>query len=293
LTKRKSPTNIEYYELASEVRRTDVSILYRAIDKRKNQPLTVEIAAKLRLGSPDQIRDFYDRARTLASLEHANLYIPAEFGVTDSNYPFFVWTLMETTDLWDALESSLSLSSDFIRTVFRKVCDALGLACSAGVQHSIIYPSDLLFRNGEGDDDPLIGGFERELLVPEASESPQVYTLYRAPELCLGAEADERSTIYALGCLLYEAVTSKPYELSPSFTCYIAAHEPSQCLTWLQGLPFSRQQPDRSMADSGEAASLEPVIAKCLQLNPTQRYQDLVELKGDLLSTAGSVADLL
>jgi serine/threonine protein kinase len=113
--------------------------------------------------------------------------------------------------------------------------------------------------------------------------------------LCIvGAEADKRSTIYALGCLLYEALTTKPYELPSFFTSYISANGPSQCLTWLNSLPFSREQADRSMAYAGSKVSdLESIILKCLQLNPIQRYQALVELKGDLLSTADSVPEII
>jgi serine/threonine protein kinase len=151
----------------------------------------------------------------------------------------------------------------------------MGIAWSAGLGNCIIYPGDLLIRSADAE--PFLGGFERILLYQGIPELPDIY--YRAPELRIGDDGDERTLVYALGCLLYEAVEAKPIGLSKKFLSYISERGKYKTSQWLQALPFDSARG----GDAGKGTGLQSVITKCLQLNPNQRYQDLVELKGELL----------
>lgn len=191
--------------------------------------------------------------------------------------------MLDANDLWCSLSSASELGCDFITKIFGKVCDALGIAWSAGLGNCIIYPGDLLIKTA--DSEPLLGGFERILLYQGQEALPGSY--YRAPELLGSGSGDERTLVYALGCLLYEAVEAKPIGLSQKFLSYVSERGKDKTLQWLQELPYDGAKGGGARKGTG----LQSVITKCLQLNPNQRYQDLVELKGELLQVLPAGVD--
>lgn len=269
------PVLFEHFVLGEEVRRTSFSVLHQAKNKQTGVQYIIEISLKERFNTPEQIRDYFSRVRAVIGLGHPNLLLPSQFGVTSTYAPFLAWPALDAVDLWGSLDNSSELASEFIATTFRKICDAMGIAWSAGLANCIIYPGDLLI--GSADAEPLLGGFERILLYQGIPELPDIY--YRAPELRIGDDGDERTLVYAVGCLIYEAVEAKPFGLSKKFLSYISERGKYKTLQWLQGLPYDCARG----GNAGKGTGLQPVITKCLQLNPNQRYQDLVELKGELL----------
>ena len=258
-----------------------MSTLYAATDKRDGQPVVLEIGNRLKLTSPlDNARFFY-RATVIVSFEHEGIRNPKEFGVTEEQHPFFVWQKKDELDLWDVLDSSLTLSDAEIASIFRHVCDALGLACAAGVLHSTLYPSDLVFEKLGAP--PRVGGFERILMDTDKLNVIDFFAHYKAPELCIGNDPTERSQIYGIGCLLYEAVTTKPYEMPSTFKSLVSCHELSIWEVQLESLPLKPIERMRKNDPFSERVALLNIVEKCLQLNPLNRYKDLAELKAELL----------
>lgn len=245
----------------------------------------VEIARKVRLDNIDEIYRWNTKARVVASLQHENVLVPSAFGVTASNYPFLVWPVIETSDLWDQIYAGESKNVQHIARVFRPVCDALGIAYSAGVVLDVLYPGDLMFLKSS-ENKMVMGGFGRTLFVPLEDRNAvgwlNLVQHYKAPELCLGMSPSERSEIYAVGCLMYEAWTGKPYELPDWFTRSVKRDVIDDCSKWL----YSRKEQTyvtRTTSTGSANERFEMIILKCLQTNPNKRYADLVEVKAELL----------
>ena len=88
---------------------------------------------------------------------------------------------------------------------------------------------------------------------------------YMSPEQCRGGEIiDTRSDIYSFGCVLYEMIVHKPPFVARTLDEYIHHH--------LKTIPES------PMADK----KLDQVVLKCLEKEPTKRYQDFGELERTL-----------
>jgi eukaryotic-like serine/threonine-protein kinase len=94
--------------------------------------------------------------------------------------------------------------------VFIGVCGALGAAHAKGVVHRDLKPGNI-FLCEDGTSKVLDFGMSK--LAAAESLTQAGYTLgtpeYMAPEQCIGATVEARTDIYALGVLMYEALTGE------------------------------------------------------------------------------------
>jgi hypothetical protein len=94
--------------------------------------------------------------------------------------------------------------------------------------------------------------------------------LYMSPEQCLGKNIDGRSDIYSLGCLMYELATG---------AAPIQATGPLEVLMrQVSEMPPAFAQVP-TLTYSPELANLEQIILRCVQKDPSERYQSMEMLK--------------
>jgi serine/threonine-protein kinase len=157
-------------------------------------------------------------------------------------------------------------------SVVMQACCALEEAHAAGIIHRDLKPHNLFMTRV--DDDPdfvklLDFGVARLRDIRSATESltwsgAVVGTpSYLAPELWLGATADERSDLYALGATLHLLVTGST---PPSGRAALAS---------LDDAP-----PDAAGRPEGDAAvdELGRIVRRCMATWPEDRYQSAHEL---------------
>ena len=92
---------------------------------------------------------------------------------------------------------------------------------------------------------------------------------HMSPEQALGAELDSRTDIYSTGVVLFEMATGKlPF----------TGNSPNVMLAKILNQPA----PSASDINSEVSPAMEQVIAKCLEKNREQRYQNALRLLVDL-----------
>ncbi|HEY6423454.1 MAG TPA: serine/threonine-protein kinase, partial [Pseudonocardiaceae bacterium] len=184
--------------------------------------------------------------------------------------------LVEGSDLASLLAQHGPLSPERAVNVVTQVASALDAAHAADLAHRDIKPSNILVTNSENEsagEFVYVADFGLARLTTDGAASltktgATVGSLdYMAPERFTGGHGDHRVDIYALGCLLFEALTAHGPFRAEGLPAIIHAH--------------LNQPPPRPSQDRPDLpADLDAVVARAMAKNPDDRY-----------SSAGALAE--
>ena len=181
----------------------------------------------LKIISPDYERDRLDREiLAMQSLDHPNVVKLIEY--TFSSKPgqqrhYIIEEFIDGRDLRQILVPGQPWTLQNAATTFSAICDGLSALKAKEIVHRDIKPENIRVRpNGS----PVIidFGLSRHLGLPDLTQTiagAAIGTpLYFAPEQFDGTkhEIDHRTDLFALGILLYEALTGESPFYHPSMT---------------------------------------------------------------------------
>jgi DNA-binding NarL/FixJ family response regulator len=165
------------------------------------------------------IREFQQEGMSIACLNHEGIIGIYDFGVSRDHEPYIVMELCEGITLDDVLKIETRLASPRFKHLFLQVCDALIAAHGAGVIHCDIKPSNfLIIKNADGNETVKLADFGVAKIMHrdsgETGEQGQKLLVsgtpcYMSPEQCSGRSLDQRTDIYSLGCVMFEALTGQ------------------------------------------------------------------------------------
>jgi serine/threonine-protein kinase len=152
---------------------------------------------------------FLREARAVNRINHPNIVEITDFGESDG-LVFLVMEYVEGESLLSALRRGRFVWPRAAR-VASQVASALGRAHELGVIHRDLKPENVLLTTRAGQDVVKLTdfGIAKILDAPALTFSEQRFGTpgYIAPEYAEGAPADPRGDLYALGVVLYEALT--------------------------------------------------------------------------------------
>jgi eukaryotic-like serine/threonine-protein kinase len=181
----------------------------------------------LKIISPDYERDRLDREiQALQSLDHPNVVKLIEY--TFSSKPghqrhYLIEEFVDGSDLKDILLPGQPWTLTNAATFFATVCDGLAALKDKEIVHRDIKPENIRVRTG-GTPVLIDFGLARHLSLPDLTQTvlgAAIGTpLYFAPEQFDGTkhDIDHRTDLFALGILLYEALTGEHPFYRPSMT---------------------------------------------------------------------------
>ena len=248
------------YSVICEIGRGGMATVYRAQQVMLDRDVALKVLSPLLAADPTNAQRFLQEARMLASLEHPNVVPVYDVGVTPDGSHYFSMQLLENGDLTARLQRGVG-EAELVR-VLTAVADALAYAHARGYVHRDVTPANVLF---DAEDKPRLTdfGIARAMTATSritASGLSVGTSHYMSPEQARGSEVDPRSDIYSLGVLCYEALTGKPpFDGEDGFAvAYSHVHEP------VPPLPAT-------------LAKWQPLIDRCLDKNPDDRFQDCGE----------------
>ena len=251
--------------------RGGMGTVYRATHLALDHVVALKVIAP-DLAADDAFRErFRSESRIAVSLRHPNV-VPIHHAGEEDGLLFVTMDLIDGPDLRRMLIASGSLPSDRAIAIIAQVASALDVAHSRGLVHRDIKPGNILVESNAADhayltDFGLAKRFDQATDAGALTRTGAfVGTLdYVAPEQIRGGRVDARTDVYALGCVLYEAISGRaPFADREENVAKIYAHlqdEPP----WLPG--------------DGEAdGALDEVIARALAKEPGDRYPSAGDL---------------
>ncbi|MCX2933548.1 bifunctional serine/threonine-protein kinase/transporter substrate-binding domain-containing protein [Mycobacterium sp. CVI_P3] len=258
-------TPFGHYQLQELIGRGGMGEVYRAYDTKTDRVVALKVLPH-RLAEDVVFQQRFRReAQAAAALNEPHVVPIHGYGEIDGRL-YLDMRLIEGRTLGDILsDSGKPLTPDSAVGVIEQVAAALDAAHAAGLIHRDVKPSNILITDR---DFAYLIDFGLARTAEAAGLTTAGSTLgtlaYMAPERFSGGQADPRSDVYALACVLYECITgSRPYP-DDSLEQQIAGH-------------ITTPAPRPSEKDS-RLAAFDKVIAKGMAKKPDQRYQSAGQL---------------
>jgi len=299
-------THLGPYEIVAPLGAGGMGEVYRARDTRLGRDVAIKVLPQ-HLSSNPEIRARFEReAKTVSGLNHPNICTlfdvgraPGEAGSGDID--FLVMELVEGDTLAERLKRGPLSAAEQLR-FGAQIADALDRAHRAGVIHRDLKPGNvMLTRSGAklmdfglsrvtGMAGSASGSGAGRTALTQSPTVAQALTAegtllgtfqYMSPEQLEGKEADARSDIWALGCVLYEMATGRRAFEGRSQASLIAA------ILERQPAPVG-EAPSGSAAAAfdGPPAGIERLIRNCLAKDPDERIQTAHDVKLQLQGIA-------
>jgi dienelactone hydrolase len=270
------------YQVEGELGSGGMALVYRAHDVRHGRQVAVkvlrpEIAAAL--GASRFLREIGIEAQ----LSHPHILPLHDSGDADGLL-FYVMPLVEGESLRDRLDRDGALPIPDVVRVLRDIADALAYAHGHGVVHRDIKPDNVMLAGRHA----LVTDFGVAKAVSEAAGTTQITSagvsigtpLYMAPEQCVADPAvDHRADLYALGVIGYEMLAGHPPFRGPAMQAVLAAH------VMASPTPLLQVRPDIPKP-------LAALVMRCLEKQPSTRWQSAADIMAELESVAGPTKSL-
>jgi serine/threonine protein kinase len=217
---RSSPTNdlagksLGHYEIARSVGSGGMGEVYLAIDTRLGRKVAIKTLPAEIADDPNYLKRFRNEALAAANLNHPNVSII--YSVEEAaDTPFITMEYIEGKTL-DRCIPEDGLSIDKFVDWFAQIADALAHAHEKGIIHRDIKPGNVMIAT---EAKPKVLDFGLALIDPRSSvrvESDIHITTpgqiigtpsYMSPEQAEGKTVDQRTDIFSLGVVMYEALT--------------------------------------------------------------------------------------
>jgi serine/threonine protein kinase len=236
---------------------------------------------------------FYAEARIAAQLSHNNVVQIYEMGETDDSY-FIVMEYVHGKSLRDVIDRARSrgetIPPQHVVEIVTRLCLGLSYAHNArdmsgaalGIVHRDINPQNLLVSYA-GDVKIIDFGIAKSEMSGHKTETGTIKGkfVYMSPEQSSAEPLDKRSDQFAVGILLYEALTG------------INPFAKSNVILSLEAI--QKKEPPPLSEYGPHLVPFGPIIERALQKQPKDRYADLKEMATELqeIMLAGSVDVLL
>jgi len=190
-----------------------MGVVYRATQIGLERPVALKVIASELADNLDFRNRFKSEAQLAASIDHPNVVPVFEAGEAEGVL-YLAMRYVEGTDLRSLVDGSGGgLEPERAVRIVWQVGAALDAAHRRGLVHRDVKPPNVLIAN-EGEEHAYLtdfgltkhaaaaGGFTR---TGQFVGTPD----FSAPEQIRGDQADARADVYALGCVLFHALTGR------------------------------------------------------------------------------------
>jgi serine/threonine protein kinase/Tol biopolymer transport system component len=253
--------------------------VYRARDIRLDRSVALKVLPPGIAGRADLRTRFEREARAISALNHPNICTLFDVG-GEGETSYLVMELIEGETLASLLQKG-PLPLERVLRYGIEIAAALAAAHRHKIVHRDLKPGNIMLtRSGiklldfglaRLQETPPVASHDAPTAMnPLTAEGTIVGTLqYMAPEQLEGRSIDERTDLFALGCILYEMATGH------------RAFDGSSSASIITSIMSAQPAPMTSVTPVAPA-SLERLVAKCLEKSADDRWQSASDLAIEL-----------
>lgn len=206
------------YRVTGILGRGAMGTVFEAEHVRLKRPVAAKVVNQDASQDPHVVERLRREAETLARIRHPGIIEVSDFDETPDGRSFIVMERLYGEDLRTRLERLGRLELDEVISLGVQIASAMGVAHEQGVIHRDLKPANVFLTPGpRGQERAKLLDFgtvnvkdERPLTLQGALVGTPTYL---APEQALGDEITERTDVYAICLLMYEAWTGlQPFE---------------------------------------------------------------------------------
>ena len=257
------------YLILSTLGRGGMGDVYKVRDTKLHEVMALKTLRPEIAADPGFIERFRNELKLARKITHRNICRVFDFHEEEGT-PFITMEYMEGENLKNRIKDQGKLPEAEALNIAIQIAEGLAEAHGLGVVHRDLKPQNVMIEPGGGAK-IMDFGIARSSDAAGLTQTGQMIGTpdYLSSEQAAGEPADHRADIYALGVILYEMTTGRlPFEGDTALSV-ITKHREA-----------AAEDPKEINPDISEG--LSRLILRCMEKDPTRRYQSSKELLEEL-----------
>jgi dienelactone hydrolase len=262
---------VSHYRIVEKLGGGGMGIVYKAEDLRLKRMVALKFLPPEHTRDAEAKQRLMHEAQAASALDHANICTVHEIDETPDGQLFLAMAYYAGETLKKRIDRG-PLEIDEAIDIGIQVAQGLARAHESGIVHRDIKPANIMLASGGEVKIVDFGLAKRANQTGLTQTGTTLGTIaYMSPEQTRGVDADARTDVWALGVMLYEALTGRlPFQGEHQlFVMNAIQHD--------QPKPIGDLRP-------GTPGKLQRIVARALEKTREARYASAREVAADLLA---------
>lgn len=190
-----------------------MGIVYRAEQRSLGRVVALKVIRPQISAAADYRARFLREAQLAAAVNHPHVVTVYDVG-EDAGRLYLIMQWVDGTDLRKMLDRDGRLAPSRAVRLGVQLAGALGAVHEVGLVHRDVKPSNALVSHIDGQDHAYLTDFGIAKMPERGDDLTRTGWMlgtagYQSPEQVQGLQAGPRSDLYALGCVMFEALTGQ------------------------------------------------------------------------------------
>ncbi|HVK86166.1 MAG TPA: serine/threonine-protein kinase, partial [Kofleriaceae bacterium] len=274
------------YRIVSELGRGGMGMVYRVEHTQLGRPAALKMLLPQFSADPGIVQRFFNEARAASAIEHPGIVEIFDYGTHADGTAYIVMELLRGESMQQRMQRG-PMAPIEAASICAQVAGGLAAAHARNIVHRDLKPDNIFLVPNELMPD----GLQVKLLdfgIAKLSDDRSAFKTqtgaligtpaYMSPEQCMGSpDLDHRTDLYAVGCILFHALTGRPPFVSAQGSgMMIAAHirdQPPHPRTLVPAIPDD----------------LAVITLRLLEKEPAARFQTALELRAAFAAAGAHV----
>ncbi|MDI1445547.1 serine/threonine-protein kinase [Polyangium sp. 6x1] len=266
------------YRILTPIGRGGMGVVYKVEHVHLGKLLAMKLLAGELSMSPEVVRRFKREALTVSRLSSPSTVHVFDYGV-DAGLTYIVMELVTGRDLAAVLADGGPMPFARLGKIVLQILSSLGEAHGKGIVHRDVKPQNVMITTTEGGTDiakVLDFGIAKLREEADANAGGEVTRrdqligtpYFLAPELIRGDAVDHRADLYAVGVLLYHALTG-----------HYPFHAKTSASILVKHVTEKAVAPSIRAPSRGVPPGVDAIVLRALEKEPAARWQSAEELQ--------------